>query len=247
MKKILFRLFAFIVCIFILPALASQAYWQLSGNQASSWHRADWSSASILPQASQDREAAIYIMSAKTGRWKGGFSVHSWIVVKEEGAERYTRFDVVGWGTPVRINAYAPDARWYSNPPEIFKVIKGQEAARLIPKIINVVQNYPHSGRDDYILWPGPNSNSFIAHVLNEVPEIGVTLPANAVGRHYLSGGKYLHVDPDWMNIQLTYKGFAGFAFGKRSGIELHFLGLTAGIDFIKPAIKLPGFGTIGF
>ena len=29
-------------------------------------------------------------------------------------------------------------------------------------------------------------------------------------------------------------------------GIEVSILGLTTGIDFLRPAIKLPGFGRIG-
>ena len=41
-----------------------------------------------------------------------------------------------------------------------------------------------YDGRD-YRIWPGPNSNSFVAHVLREVPELGTTLPPNATGRDF--------------------------------------------------------------
>ena len=37
----------------------------------------------------------------------------------------------------------------------------------------------------DYRIWPGPNSNSFTAAILRAVPELGVSLPANAIGRDY--------------------------------------------------------------
>jgi len=30
-------------------------------------------------------------------------------------------------------------------------------------------------------------------------------------------------------------------------GIEVNFLGLVAGLDLRRPAVKLPGFGRIGF
>lgn len=246
-RKLLRRLFYLIVLIFIVPALLSQAVWQLTGNQASGWQSADWSSDGIFPAATDDPAAAVYIMAAKTGRWKGGFSVHTWIVTKQENASQYNRYDVVGWGRPVRVNAYAPDARWYSNKPEIIKTLRGHKASAIIPKIEAAVFDYPHSKRGDYKLWPGPNSNSFVAHILNEVSEIGIAPPANAVGRDYLSQGKYLKIDSDWMNIQLTYKGYLGFAMGRRSGFELHFMGLTAGFDIFKLAIKLPGFGDISF
>jgi hypothetical protein len=246
-RKLIRRSFYTVLLIFILPALLSQAVWQATGNEARSWNTANWSSAGILPAVTIDTDAVIYVIAAKTGRWKGGFSVHSWIVTKEANGEGYNRYEVVGWGTPLRVNAYAPDARWYSNEPEIIHVVRGQEATNLIPEIENAVRTYPHAERGHYKLWPGPNSNSFIAHVLNEVPEIGGVLPANAVGRDYLSQDRFYQVDPDWMNIQLTYKGYAGFALGKRSGIEVNLFGLTAGLDIMNPAIKLPGFGRVSF
>jgi len=246
-RKLLRRCFVFLLLLFILPALASQAAWQIKGNHAPSWNTADWSSAGIFPSVVNEPEAVIYVMAAKTGRWKGGFSVHTWIVTKAEGGGQYNRYEVVGWGRPLRQNAYAPDARWYSNEPKIVKLIKGAEAKKLIPKIEKAVVNYPHRERGGYTLWPGPNSNSFVAYVLNEVPEIGIAPPANAVGRDYLSSDRFINIDPDWMNIQMTYRGYFGFALGRRSGFELHFIGLTAGFDLLNPAIKVPGFGRISF
>ncbi len=245
LRKFLRRFFVFLIVLFILPALASQASWQLRGNHAKSWNTADWTSAGIFPSVVNQPEAVVYVMAAKTGRWKGVFAVHTWIVTKQENASQYNRYEVVGWGRPLRLNAYAPDARWYSNEPEIVKVIRGNKARALIPKIENAVANYPHAQRGSYTLWPGPNSNSFVAHVLNEVPEIGLVAPANAVGRDFLSGERYVNIDPDWMNVQVAYKGYLGFAMGRRSGLELHFIGLTAGFDVLNPAIKLPGFGRI--
>jgi hypothetical protein len=246
-RKSLRRSFVFVIVLFILPALASQASWQIQGNHARSWNTADWSSAGIFPSVVNQPEAVIYVMSAKTGRWKGGFAVHTWIVTKEKNGDQYNRYEVVGWGRPLRVNAYAPDARWYSNEPQIVKTIRGVEAQKLIPKIERAIENYPHAQSGDYTLWPGPNSNSFVAHILNEVPEIGIAAPANAVGRDFLSGNRFVQIDPDWMNIQVTYKGYFGFAMGRRSGLEVHFIGLTAGLDILNPAIKLPGFGRIGF
>lgn len=245
--KLLRRTLFFVLVLFILPALVSQAAWQLQGNHAKSWNSADWTSAGIFPSVVNQPEAVIYVMSAKTGRWKGGFAVHTWIVTKQENAGDYNRYEVVGWGSPLRQNAYAPDARWYSNEPEIIKVIRGDKAKPLIPKIQKAIADYPYRHRGNYTLWPGPNSNSFTAHVLNAVPEIGIVPPANAVGRDYLSGNRYVNIDPDWLNVQVTYKGYAGFAVGRRSGFELHFIGLTFGFDFLNPAIKLPGFGRVGF
>ena len=46
--------------------------------------------------------------------------------------------------------------------------------------------------------------------------------------------------------IQLSLGGFAGVAIGWIEGIEVNFLGLIAGLDVRRPAIKLPGWGRIG-
>lgn len=247
MLKFVKRLALFVLVVFILPVLTSLAVWQADASKPLAWHQANWSSADILPDASEDKRAAIYVLSAKTGRWKGAFSVHSWIVLKEEFAQEYDRYDVVGWGMPVRQNAYPADARWYSNEPEIDFVLQGEKAASLIPVLRKAIENYPNSRRGDYVLWPGPNSNSFVAHLLNEVPEMGFSLVPNAVGRDWLSDGQWVQIDPDWSNIQVSLAGYAGFAAGRRNGIELNFLGLVAGIDFNKPGVKLPGFGLLQF
>ncbi len=239
------RLILFLVLVFILPAALSFLVWQVDAGKPENWHSANWNTAGILPSPDADPEAAVYVMAARTRRWKGAFSVHSWIVTKRKGDSNYNRYDKVGWGTPIRMNAYAADANWYSNPPQIVKSVHGRKAAKLIPEIERAVDSYPHATRGNYLIWPGPNSNSFIAHVLNQVSELDLVLPANAIGRDYLSGGRYVNLDPDWSNLQVTYDGYLGFAIGKRSGFELHFLGLVAGIDILKLGLKLPGFGTI--
>ncbi len=201
----------------------------------------------MLPTASNAEEAVVHVMAARTGRWKGALSVHSWLVVKQKGADRYTRYDVVGWGTPVRVNAYAADARWYSNEPEIIHTARGGRAEKLILAFERAIFAYQYGERGDYVIWPGPNSNSFIAYLLDQVPESGWVLPANAVGRNWLGNGEWVRIDPNWRNIQVSLNGYAGIAMGARHGFEINFLGLVAGFGISKPAIKLPGFGDLTF
>ena len=40
--------------------------------------------------------------------------------------------------------------------------------------------------------------------------------------------------------------GLIGLSAGMRSGLELHLLGQSFGIDFLRPAIKIPAVGRIG-
>ena len=72
--------------------------------------------------------------AARTVRWRGIFAVHSWIVVKERGASRYTRYDYTAWGEPIRINGFAADGRWFGGTPETIAAAEGAVAERMIPK-----------------------------------------------------------------------------------------------------------------
>lgn len=185
-------------------------------------------------------------MAARSGRWKGIFAVHHWIVVKPKGALKYDRFEVVGWGMPVRHNAYAPDGRWYSSEPEIVRELHGDKAERAIPKIIAKVQAYRWSARGDYVVWPGPNSNTFVATIAREVPELGVELDATGVGKDWLGPGLRLAPMPSGTGYQVSLGGYIGAGVALREGVELHFLGATIGVDFDDLAIKLPAIGKIG-
>ncbi|MDX3928762.1 MAG: DUF3750 domain-containing protein [Shinella sp.] len=231
--------------IYLFPALASAGYWYMK-ERPGSWREASWASAGILPEPQEQRRATIHIFSAATGGMKGAFASHAWIVTKEENAAGYNRYDKVGWGTPVRRNGYPPDAYWYSNEPRVVVSVTGDEATRLIPKIEAAIAAYPYSKPGGYRIWPGPNSNTFVAHVLRSVPELGAVLPPDAVGRDYLPEGKLFAVDADGRDVHATLYGLLGVSAGARSGFELHVMGLVAGVDLSSPAIKIPAIGRIG-
>ncbi|TKT81198.1 DUF3750 domain-containing protein [Aquamicrobium sp. LC103] len=235
----------FIAVVFLLPALASLAAWSLQ-EHPQSWREANWSSSGLLPVASDDGAAAIYVLSARTGGLKGALSSHSWIVMKRRGAGEYERYDKVGWGNPVRRNGYPADAYWYSNMPEIVHEVHGEAAERLIPEFDAAIASYPYAMRGGYRIWPGPNSNSFVAYVLNAVPGFGGRLPSTAVGRDYAPGMGFIGLSPDGLDLRVTLGGLTGFTIGWASGLEFHLGGLVAGIDVRHPSLKIPGFGRIG-
>lgn len=243
--KFILRLLAVIIAVFILPTLVSAGLW-VTKDHPTRWSEANWGSSGLLPQATDSEEAAIYVFSAMTGGLKGAIASHAWIVTKEKGGE-YQRYDKVGWGSPIRRNHRAPDAFWYSNPPRLVVEIKGAEAERLIPKVEAAIKAYPYGQPGGYRIYPGPNSNTFVANVLREVPELGAVLPPDAVGRDYLPDGGFFALDEDGRDLHVSLGGYAGLAIGARSGFEVNFLGLVAGIDIARPALKVPGFGAIGF
>lgn len=235
---------AIVFCVYLAPGLAAAGLWAAQDRPAN-WREAKWSSSHELPDPKFGRAARVTIFAARTGGFKGAFAVHSWIVIKGRDGRRYDRYDVVGWGQPVRKNGYEPDGFWYSNSPQKVWEVTGHEAEALIPKIEAAIAAYPHNQRGAYRLWPGPNSNSFVAHVLRKVPEIDAVLPPNAVGRDYIAEGSFYHFDPSG-DVNLTLYGLFGISAGLKSGFEMHLLGLVAGVDLRHPAIKIPAFGRFG-
>ncbi|ALN72548.1 DUF3750 domain-containing protein [Aureimonas sp. AU20] len=232
--------------VYLLPtALAAILWW--SGNHPASYRDADWTSAALLPKPDASPEAAIYVLAARTGGLKGALSEHSWIVTKARDARRYERYDKVGWGAPIRRNAYAADGRWYSNEPRLVATLKGEAAERALPDIEKAIASYPFAAQGGYRLFPGPNSNSFIAYVLREVPALGAVLPPAAVGRDYPTDGHLLRLDTEAGEFQASLFGYAGVAVGLRSGFELNLLGLVAGVDPFRWQIKIPAFGAYSF
>jgi Protein of unknown function (DUF3750) len=239
-KLIMLAIFA----LFLVPLVARAALYA-AGNGPRSWRDADWSSTGLLPPAAQDKAARVIVFTGTAGAWKGIFAVHSWIVLKPAGAREWTRYDVVGWGTPVRSNGWPADGRWFGNMPVAIADVSGIEAEKLIPKVEAAVKSYSYSHAGDYRIWPGPNSNSFTAAVLRAVPELGVALPPNAVGRDFRDGF-YAGRTDSGTGVELNLHGFAAVKIGWVEGIEVDLLGLVAGLDLRHPGVKLPGFGRIG-
>ena len=46
--------------------------------------------------------------------------------------------------------------------------------------------------------------------------------------------------------MHATLYGLLGISAGVRSGLEVHFMGLVAGIDVMRPAVKIPALGRFG-
>jgi hypothetical protein len=233
-----------LIALFLLP-IAARAVTFAFSDLPRSFRDADWSSIGSLPPATDYPEARVIVLSGRTGGWKGVFAVHSWIVLKRAGASRWTRYDVVGWGNPVRINGWAPDGRWFGDRPRVVADVHGKEAERLIPKIEVAVKDYRFADAGDYRIWPGPNSNTFTATVLRAVPELATALPSNAIGRDF-RGGPYAGLTDSGTGFEINLWGLLGLKVGWIEGFEVNFLGLVAGFDIRHPALKLPGYGRLG-
>lgn len=233
-----------ILALFLFP-LAIHAALYAAKDHPQNYARADWSSTGMLPVAASDHEARLLIFTGRTGRWKGIFAVHSWVVLKPEDAPSWSRYDVVGWGQPIRTNGWAPDGRWFGDTPRVLVDVHGAQATALIPKVKAAIADYSYNKAGDYWVWPGPNSNTFTAAVLRAVPELATGLPPNAIGKDFRPH-PYVGFTDSRTGVEASLWGVLGVKLGWVEGVEFNFMGLVTGLDLRHPALKLPGFGRVG-
>ncbi len=231
--------------LLLLGPIAASTAKYLAGDRRENWQMADRSSAGLLPRPADHADALIRVFAARTVRWRGIFAVHSWIVVKERGASRYSRYDYTAWGEPIRIDGFAPDGRWFGAEPSTVVSVDGDKAEPLIPKIRAAVEGYQFRSYGDYRPWPGPNSNTFIQAILDAVPELHAVLPPTAIGKDYPYRG-WFGLTASRSGVFVSLGGYLGLTIGWVEGIELNFFGGVLGLDIRRPALKLPGIGRIG-
>jgi len=202
----------------------------------------------LAPDPAATPEAVVQVYGARCSGWLGCFGVHTWIAVKPTGARAYTIYEVLDWrlrrsGSAVAIRKRAPDARWGGNAPAILANKRGDGVDALIERIDKAVREYPYA--HEYVVWPGPNSNTFTAYVARAVPELGLDLPPTAIGKDYL-GDRLLATAPSGGGFQLSLLGLLGVLASGVEGFEVNLLGLTFGIDPFSPALRLPLVGRFG-
>ena len=153
------------------------------------WRTASRESAGIAPDPRQTKEAVLQVYGADAWGWRGIFAVHTWLAAKRSGEEFYTVYDVVGWrgryGQPVvGIKKDIPDRYWYGAKPNLLVEHRGRGVDLLIDEVDTAARNYPWS--TTYKVFPGPNSNTFVAWIAKEVPELDLQMPFRAIGSGYI-------------------------------------------------------------
>lgn len=223
----------------------------LSGDLgARDWRTASREPAGLAPDPATTREAVVQVYAARTVGWRGYFAVHTWIAVKRSNADRFTVYEVMGFrirrgqgGSAVFARDRAADGYWYGARPDLLSDVRGSGVDALIDRIEAAVASYPYA--NEYEAWPGPNSNTFVAHVLRAVPELNVDLPSTAIGKDYLEP-LFVERTPTGTGGQLNLYGVAGVLAGFEEGVEINVIGLTLGVNPKRLSLKLPLIGTIG-
>ncbi len=241
---------AAVMLVYFVPVGISYVTLTWGEAQASDWRTARRDSAGIAPSVARD-QAGIQAYCARAFRWRGAFGVHCWLAAKPTGEEHWTRFEVTGWrvmrgGQAVSVARGVPDGYWYGNAPTLIREVRGgKDIDTLIERLHAASQAYPH--KDEYRIWPGPNSNTYVAYLGRAIPELSLDLPPTAIGKDYLPQAGVIAHAPSGSGVQVSIAGLAGVLIAPQEGLELNVLGLTAGIDVWPPALKLPGIGRIGF
>jgi hypothetical protein len=190
-------------------------------------------------------EPIVQVWGARTRGAKGIFGVHTWIAVRPRNETEYTVYEVVGWrlrwtDTAVVVRNRAPN-HWFGAEGELYAEKRGAGVEALIQRIDKLAREYPYA--NTYTLWPGPNSNTFVAWIARSVPELEADLPATAIGKDYI-GSDMISTAPSGKGFQFSLRGLLGIAASSVDGVELNVLGLNFGVS--GSGIKLPIVGRIG-
>ena len=127
------------------------------------------------------------------------FAIHPWIVIVDNG--KITRWEIIHrkyqdkkrfgyvyknfYNNPIQglKKHHFSSEYWYST---LIDSVSGDDKS-LAFRIVNFVEEmtpfYPH--QENYVLFPGPNSNTYIAWILQKFPELKIKLPWNAFGKNY--------------------------------------------------------------
>lgn len=165
-------------------------------------------------------------------------AVKEWV---EDAAQRNGLSDVSRDDAPVSVRKVCLERRNRRRPAAI-----GVEHQRCIGVGVGGGFAYPYSEYGSYRIWPGPNSNTFVATVLRAAPELQVAMPPEAIGKDYRTDGSLAGFTESGTGVELSLYGLAGIKLGRVEGIEFNLLGLVAGLDIERPAVKIPAFGRIG-
>ena len=213
------------------------------------WRNATHRPAGLAPDAVSHREAIVQVYASRTFGWRGAFADHTWLAAKPDGAEHYLRYEVIGWyggggRSVVSVSdRRAPDAEWYGTTPRLIANLAGRDAEAVIAKLPNAISTYPFA--TSYHAWPGPNSNTFVAHLGREIPELRLTMPSTAIGKDFVPLSEIVGWTPSHTGVQLSLYGVLGVLAGWDEGLEVNLFGLVTGVDLRRPALKLPGIGRV--
>lgn len=189
-------------------------------------------------RAPPNDQATVLLVSAGLARPMEDVAHHPWFATRRAGETRWRIWEVPSLGEA--------DDPFDNHPyvdPMLVAVWRGTEAEHAIACLEREAQ--PWLDRLRYLVWPGPNSNTFGDAMLLAC-DLHASQPATAIGKDFRG----------WIGASRTTEGtgfqietpLVGLKLGLKEGVEVHILALPFGIDLWPPALILPiGPGRLGF
>jgi hypothetical protein len=186
-------------------------------------------------------ETTIVLLSGTLGHPMEDIARHPWFAVRKKGESEWHVYEVGGGGTETDpFTKHHP----YGNAI-VHKVWRGDEADRAVDCVDREGRKWKSYIESHYILYPGPNSNTFGDRVLRAC-KLSASLPSTSIGKDW-RGLIGAGVTSERTGLQIETP-LVGLKIGLKEGVELHVLGLSLGVDLWPPAIIVPlGPGRIGF
>ena len=136
----------------------------------------------------------VFFLVSKVS-WPFPFASHPWIVTNEKGkmkrtevlshknekTKNYIWISKGSFSTPMAMFPEDPELTYrYS---KLIGLFEGDEARVIINFMKDIDRKYP--GRDRYVYFPGPNSNTFVKWIIRSLG-LKLRLPPNAYGKRYV-------------------------------------------------------------
>jgi hypothetical protein len=200
------------------------------------------------PHPDDFADPVIQVYAARTRGTKKALAVHTWIATKRKGADHYMISQIFGWrlsrrGTALNREPGVPDRSWARNAPTLLLDLRGEEVEQLIDKVDAAIAAYPW--QNEYTVWPGPNSNTFLAWIGLQVPELQLDLPATAIGKDWRPISDTFGRSPSGTGVQASLYGLLGITAAFEEGLEINILGLSIELDLFDLTMELPGIGRV--
>ena len=163
---------------------------------AQAWNQADWSSAGLCPRRAPSRRRWCTSTPRARAAGRASSPTTAGSSSRRTAPARYTRYDKVAWGQPVKTNNWAPDARWYGHRPALVGAVEGPAAEALIPKSAPPSRAIPTSTRR--LLGVARPQLQLVRRLCAAaIPEAGIALPPTAVGKDWRVDARHLRPYPE--------------------------------------------------
>ncbi len=209
----------------------------------------------LAPQPSsipEEEEYVVAVKSRRVGYRRLWWAHHYFIHVKTPESDRWRTFAWRGGGGDGDFRGREPpdDAPWEDHfehrleRVRLHAVYTG-ERAREIAAQLEKLDRTVRGKRGRYRVWPGPNSNTYVADMGRSVGGLAFDIDHNASGKDYT---RYFQAGVSTTKIGVAVDTWPlGVQLGLIEGIELHFFQGTLGVSFFPPALKLPFLQRLGF